>query len=143
MAGVSAQIPQSQAQGQAQGRESGDIIDSYGYVKFDMPWTLNLTYSLSYSKPLSTSRVSQTLALRGSLDLTRKTKITYTTGFDVVQKKITMTNIGITRDLHCWNMSFVWIPSGYLKSWYFTIQVKASVLQDIKYKREKDFHDQY
>jgi lipopolysaccharide assembly outer membrane protein LptD (OstA) len=136
-------LPQSQAQGQDLGRESGNIIDSYGYVKFDMPWTLSLTYSLNYSKPLASSRVSQTLALRGSLDLTRKTRITYTTGYDVEQKEITMTNIGITRDLHCWNMSFDWIPTGYMKSWYFTIQVKASILQDLKYERRKDFHDQY
>jgi hypothetical protein len=54
-----------------------------------------------------------------------------------------MTSIGIVRDLHCWEMSFGWVPTGYLKSWNFTIRVKASVLADLKYERRKDFHDQY
>jgi hypothetical protein len=54
-----------------------------------------------------------------------------------------MTSIGVLRDLHCWEMSLDWIPTGYLKSWNFTIRVKASVLADLKYDRRKDFHDQY
>lgn len=118
-------------------------VDDYGYTKFDMPWTLNLTYSINYSRPLLNSTVSQTLALRGTLDLTNKMKINYTTGYDIARREITMTNIGITRDLHCWDMSFDWIPTGYMKSWYFTIKVKAAVLADLKYERRKDFHDQY
>jgi hypothetical protein len=122
---------------------AGGVVDNFGYTEFDMPWTLNLTYSINYSKPLQKSIVSQTLALRGTLDLTKKTKINYTTGYDVARRQITMTNIGITRDLHCWDMSFDWIPTGYMKSWYFTIKVKAAVLADLKYERRKDFHDQY
>jgi len=54
-----------------------------------------------------------------------------------------MTNIGITRDLHCWTMSFNWVPNGTLKMWNFTIRVKSSVLADLKYERRKDFHDEY
>jgi len=70
-------------------------------------------------------------------------KVTYTTGYDITRKEITMTSVGFARDLHCWDMSLQWIPTGYLKSWMFTIKVKASVLQDLKYDRRKDFRDQY
>ena len=69
--------------------------------------------------------------------------ITYTTGYDFTGKAITMTNIGITRDLHCWEMSMNWIPNGTMKMWNFTLRVKASVLQDLKFERRKDFHDSY
>ena len=27
-----------------------------------------------------------------------------------------MTQIGITRDLHCWEMNFNWIPNGYYEN---------------------------
>jgi hypothetical protein len=56
-------------------------------------------------------------------------------------KEITMTQIGITRDLHCWEMSFNWVPNGSMKMWDFTIRVKAPVLSDLKYQRRRDFHD--
>ena len=54
-----------------------------------------------------------------------------------------MTQIGMTRDLHCWEMNFNWVPNGSMKMWNFTIRVKASVLGDLKYERRKDFHDNY
>jgi hypothetical protein len=117
--------------------------DEYGYEKFNVPWSLRVAYNFFYSKPLVSSTVSQTLSLTGSVTLTRKMNINYTSGYDFVQKKITMTRVGVTRDLHCWEMSFNWIPTGYLKSWDFTIKAKSSLLQDLKYERKKDFHDTY
>jgi hypothetical protein len=118
-------------------------FDQYGYMVFDVPWTMRLAYSINYSKPLSVAVLSQTLSVNGSVSVTKKTNISYTTGFDIQRKEITMTSIGIQRDLHCWEMSVDWIPTGYMKSWSFTIRVKASVLADLKYERRKDFHDQY
>jgi lipopolysaccharide assembly outer membrane protein LptD (OstA) len=118
-------------------------LDKYGYVRFDVPWTLRMAYSFYLTKNLSKSIISQTISLSGDLSLTKKTKITYTTGYDVTRKEITMTSVGIMRDLHCWDMSINWIPTGYMKSWNFTIKVKASVLADLKYDRRKDFRDQY
>ena len=118
-------------------------LDDYGYIRFDVPWTLRVAYAFNYSKPLKHSIVSQTLSLSGSVTLTKKMNLSYTTGYDFVQKKITMTRVGINRDLHCWDMSLNWIPTGYLKSWDFTIRVKSSVLQDLKYERRKDFHETY
>jgi len=101
-----------------------------------------MAYNLNYTKTINKGILSQTLAIQGDVAVTKKTRITYTTGYDVKQKQITMTSIGIYRDLHCWDMSFDWIPVGSMKSWYFTIKVKASVLADLKYERRKDFRDQ-
>jgi hypothetical protein len=122
---------------------SGLMLDKFGYAKFDVPWTMNLAYSFYYNKPGLTSSISQSLSLNGTVNLTKKTSITYTTGFDIERRQITMTSIGIMRDLHCWEMGFNWIPTGYLKSWDFTIRVKANMLRDVKYNRRKDFRDQY
>jgi len=118
-------------------------LDQYGYVNFDMPWSLRAAYTFNLSKPSLSTNIVQTVTLQGDVSLTKKTKITYTTGYDIQKKVITMTSVGIYRDLHCWEMSIEWIPVGYMKSWSFTIKVKASVLADLKYDRRKDFHDTY
>jgi hypothetical protein len=120
-----------------------DLYDEFGYMKFDAPWTMNVSYSFNYSKPAFKSTVYQTLSMNGSLKLTKKMDLTYNTGYDFTAKTITMTQLHITRDLHCWTMSFDWIPNGYMKMWTFTIRVKAAVLQDLKYERRKDYHDNY
>ena len=118
--------------------------DAYGYPVFNLPWTLNISYSLSYVKSGLKSILTQTLSLNnGSITLTKKMAATYTTGYDFTNKKITMTQIGITRDLHCWEMSLNWVPNGTMQSWNFLIRVKAAVLGDLKYERRKDYHDSY
>jgi len=121
----------------------GIMTDRYGYQNFEMPWTLNLSYSINYSKPALKSTVTQTLSFNGSVTITKKMLMDYTSGYDFTAKAITMTQIGIRRDLHCWIMSFNWIPNGSMKGWNFSIRAKASVLGDMKYDRRKDYHDKY
>jgi hypothetical protein len=136
--GMPAQDSQKQATTGAAGPK-----DAYGYPVFDMPWTFNLSYNLNYAPTIFKSTLDQTVSFRGSVTLTKKMSATFQSGYDFNAKKITMTNIGITRDLHCWDMSFNWVPNGTLQSWNFMIKVKAAVLGDLKYERRKDFHDSY
>ena len=125
------------------GDQPRSMYDEYGYSVFDVPWSMRVSYNINYSKPAFRSLLTQTLSASGNVTLTKKTSITYTTGYDFTQKEITMTQIGITRDLHCWTMNFNWIPNGTMKMWNFTIRIKAAVLADLKYERRKDYHDQY
>ncbi len=119
------------------------LTDPFGYAVFDVPWTMYVRYNLNYSKGFNRSQLNQTLSVNGNLSLTKKTNITYTSGYDFRMKEITMTQIGVSRDLHCWDMSFNWIPNGTMQMWNFTIRVKAAVLSDLKYERRKDYHDNY
>jgi uncharacterized Rmd1/YagE family protein len=128
---------------QARENQASSLYDEYGYYIFDVPWSMRVSYNINYSKPAFKSILTQTLSANGIVTLTKKTAITYTTGYDFTHKEITMTQIGITRDLHCWTMSFNWIPNGTMKMWNFSIRVKAAVLSDLKYERRKDYHDQY
>lgn len=122
---------------------ANSLFDEYGYYRFDVPWTMRVSYNFNYSKPAFTSNLTQTLSVTGNVTLTKKMGITYTSGYDFTRHEITMTQIGISRDLHCWDMSLNWIPNGTMKMWNFTIRVKAAVLSDLKYERRKDYHDQY
>ncbi|MBK8883667.1 MAG: LPS-assembly protein LptD [Bacteroidales bacterium] len=117
--------------------------DEYGYQQFDVPWSMNISYSLNYSKPGLKSRITQAMTLNGNVTLTKPMAITYISGYDFTGKSITMTSVGIRRDLHCWEMNLNWIPIGSMKGWNFTIRAKASVLGDLKYERRKDYHDSY
>jgi hypothetical protein len=123
--------------------EGDSQFDEWGYMKFEAPWSMDVSYSLNYSKPAFKSTISQALTMRGNVQLTRNMNITYTTGYDFTAKEITMTSIAITRNLHCWNMSFNWVPNGNMKMWEFSIRVNSAVLQDLKYERRKDYHDNY
>jgi hypothetical protein len=138
--------PQRQADGAPeQGKPDPNeaLFDDYGYYIFDVPWSMRVSYNFNYSKPYLVSDINQTLSVNGNVNLTKKMGVTYISGFDFAQKEITMTQIGITRDLHCWTMAFNWIPNGTMKGWNFTIRVKAAMLSDLKYQRRKDFHDEY
>jgi len=66
-----------------------------------------------------------------------------TSGYDIQNKDFTYTRFEIYRDLHCWEMKFECVPFGPRKEWRFQINVKASVLQDLKYKMENSFRDNY
>lgn len=120
---------------------NGLIFDQYGYADFSVPWSLRFAYTFYYSKPRDEAVIKQNFTVSGDLKITKKMALRYSSGFDLSAREVTMTSVGITRDLHCWEMSFNWVPLGYLQSWDFTIRVKASVLQDLKYERRKDFHD--
>ena len=120
--------------------------DNFGYQQFNMPWSLNFNYSLTYSKEAQKkSDIRQTLSMNGNVTITKNMTATITSGYDFDYKQITMTTIGIQRDLHCWTMDFNWSPNGpQQRSWWnFTIRAKASILRDLKYDRRKDFHDGY
>ena len=55
------------------------------------------------------------------------------------ENKLTYTTIDIYRDLHCWEMLFNWIPTGYQRSYTLTIRVKADILKDVKLERKRDW----
>ncbi len=137
------QISKSGVPGQEINPSGPVALDKYGYPIFNLPWTLNMSYSLSYTNTGRNSTLNQYLTFNGSATITKKMSATFTSGYDFAARAVTVTNIGITRDLHCWMMSLNWVPNGYLASWSFTIRVKASVLGDLKYERRKDFHDTY
>jgi len=116
-------------------------------VNFKIPWSLNFNYNLVYTSQYmaltdkTEKKLIQTLSINGDLSLTPKWKIGVSTGYDFEQKKISYTSVNIYRDLHCWEMRFEWVPIGFRKSWNFIIRVKASVLQDLKIEKKKDFRD--
>ena len=124
------------------------IQNPNAYIDFDIPWSLNIGYNLNYRRPITTNaeniqpaQIVQTLQVSGDLSLSEKWKVTYNTGYHFESQEFTQTNIGISRDLHCWQMALTWVPFGRFQSYSFSINVKASVLQDLKLERRRPFLD--
>jgi hypothetical protein len=112
------------------------------YIDFEIPWSLNINYNLRYSHSLNADpEITQTVQLGGDLSLSEKWKITYSSGYHFEMKEFTQTQIGITRDLHCWTMRLDWTPFGRFQSYNFVIAIKASILQDLKLERRKPWQD--
>ncbi|NOU47955.1 MAG: LPS-assembly protein LptD [Bacteroidales bacterium] len=119
------------------------------YVDWSVPWSLNLNYTFSYQNQISyvkavekkTAKVVQSLGFSGEVNVSPKWKIGFASNWDFKTNSLTYTSLNIYRDLHCWEMRFNWIPTGQRQSWNFSINVKASVLQDLKLNKKKDFRD--
>ncbi|GAL82794.1 hypothetical protein MYP_20 [Sporocytophaga myxococcoides] len=112
------------------------------YVDFNIPWSMYVSYNLSYTKiGYNLGNRIQTLSFNGDLRISEKWKIGFNSGYDITNQAVTYTQINVYRDLHCWEMRFNWIPFGYRQSYSFDINVKASVLQDLKLNRKRDWYD--
>ncbi|MEM0939451.1 MAG: putative LPS assembly protein LptD [Bacteroidota bacterium] len=112
------------------------------YVDFDVPWTLRMQYSINRSRTgFQEPTIRQSFQFSGSLSLTDKTQITFNSGYDFETKDFTTTRIGVNRDLHCWTINFDWVPFGRFQSYFFSIRVKSSLLQDLKLEKRRNFLD--
>ena len=117
-----------------------------------MPWSVNINYSFSYSKSyqytngqlITNNRFTQTLGLSGNIKLTPKMSLNATTGFDLMAMKMTTTQLSATYDLHCFNISVSWVPTGNWQSWIFRIAANAAALSDLlKFKKSTSYWDRY
>ncbi len=118
------------------------------YYDFSIPWNVSFSYTVRYSSsPYNNGttgykmNVQQTVQANGSINITPKMGLSITTGFDIMTRELSATSISITRDLHCWQMSFMWVPFGRAKSWNFNIGVKAASLADLKYDKSQSMYD--
>ena len=114
------------------------------YYDFSMPWNASFNYSINYTNNGVRAKVVNTLGFNASVTLDKRNNwaISYTGGFDFERKELTPGVVNIVRDLHCWQMNFSCVPFGYRKSWSFRINVKSSLLQDLKYEKSSSHYDQ-
>ncbi|MBL7110544.1 MAG: LPS-assembly protein LptD [Bacteroidales bacterium] len=116
----------------------------YGqYVDFDVPWTFGMDYNFRLVKNKEEPEIIQSVRFRGDLSLTPKWKIGFNSGYDFTKKKVSMTNLSIYRDLHCWEMQITMVPFGNYRSYSFQINIKSSILRDLKYEQGDNWYDNF
>ncbi len=120
------------------------------YTNPNSPWSLNFNYSFSYNKSYSyannelktVNKFTQTLGVSGNIKATPKLSINFNSGFDFMSLKLTTTQISASYDLHCFNISVSWVPTGQWQSYSFRIAANASALADIlRFKKSSSYWD--
>ncbi|MCQ2119747.1 MAG: hypothetical protein MJY84_07480 [Bacteroidales bacterium] len=120
------------------------------YTNPDVPWSVNLNYSFALTKNynftnntlIRNDSIKQTLGCSGNIKLTPKMSIQAQSGFDFMAMKITTSQMSFTYDLHCFNISVSWIPTGRYQSYNFLIAANASALADLlRFKKSSSYWD--
>lgn len=112
----------------------------YGY--YECPWSFSCSYGFNYSHAgAAPAKITQTLNFNGSVKFTDKWNLTFNSGYDFDAKKMTSTRLSVSRDLHCFNLSFYIIPFGRMKSYNFTLAFNSSLFQGVEYKRQQSWRD--
>ena len=115
-----------------------DALDPNLYVDFSIPWALRANYSYNYSKTgFAKSNVTQSLNFSGNISITQKTKIGFNSGYDLENKEFTVTRLNLTRDLHCWNLAFNWVPFGPRQEYFVEVKVVSTLLSDLKLDKKR------
>lgn len=124
--------------------------DEDGYMAFSLPWSLSLGYSISMRENIDKSKFNwktmrypykftQNLNISGNIRISDGWNITFSSGYDFENKKISMTTASLSRDLHCFNMSCSVVLSPYT-SYNFSFRCNAATLTDaLKYDKRSSY----
>jgi len=124
--------------------------DENGYVKYSLPWSLSFGYGITMREDVDKSKFNyrtmrypykftQNLNMSGNLRLSDGWNISFSSGYDFENKKVSMTTASLGRDLHCFNMSCSVVLSPYT-SYNFSFRCNASTLADaLKYDKRSSY----
>ena len=124
--------------------------DEDGYMKYKLPWSLSFGYGISMREDTNVNRfnydtmrypykITQNLNISGNIVISEGWNISFSSGYDFEQKRISMTTASLSRDLHCFNMACSLVLSPYT-SYNFTFRCNAATLTDaLKYDKQSSY----
>ena len=119
--------------------EEYDERTKYPSYRAEIPWNIQLRYSLTYNNSRNQNDFSNnSLMFSGDIELTPKWKIGGSSGFDFKNHGFTYTQLRFNRDLDSWRLDFSWVPFSDRASWNFFIGIKSGLLSDIKYEKNRE-----
>lgn len=130
-------------------QESNEDVDEDGYLKFSLPWSINIGYGVTIRENAQGRfndkrmrypyKLSHTLNLSGNIRISEGWNINFSSGYDFNMHKLSMTTASLSRDLHCFQMSCSMVISPYT-SYNFTFACKAGTLADaLKWKKQSSY----
>lgn len=123
--------------------------DEDGYMAFNLPWSLSLGYGVTMRENTSGKfnydsmrypyKITQNLNVSGNLRISDGWNISFSSGYDFENHKISMTTASLSRDLHCFNMSCSVVLAPYT-SYNFSFRCNAATLTDaLKYDKRSSY----
>lgn len=130
-------------------QESNEDVDEDGYLKFSLPWSINIGYGVTIRENAQGRfndkrmrypyKLSHTLNFSGNIRISEGWNINFSSGYDFNMHKLSMTTASLSRDLHCFQMSCSMVISPYT-SYNFTFACKAGTLADaLKWKKQSSY----
>jgi hypothetical protein len=120
-----------------------DKSQSQQFIK----WNANFNYHLNFKKVFNVDnqefdiQLNQTASANFNINPTPNWRVGIRSGYDFDSEKITSTTLNIYRDLHCWQMTLQVTPFGRMKSYMFQINIKSSMFEAVKFKRQRNWQD--
>ena len=117
------------------GFEADTLNNKTAILANDNLWATNLGLSYNKSKILNQNtnelewKENCQLTTSTTLNLSKKWKLSYNVGFDLINQIMGYQKFNFTRNLHCWEFKFSWIPG---RSYFLHIYIKKSDLRDVK-----------
>jgi LPS-assembly protein len=117
------------------------------FTDFSIPWSVNLGYSLRFSKSfIKASQSFKTtfnsdLTFSGTLGLTKQWQLGVNGTYNMSTGEVGYVTMTVAREMHCWQMAISLAPIG--RSRYFTITIspKSGLLRDLRINRSRYFYD--
>lgn len=149
---IESNVDDTMVEGQRSAKNSGGgkaETDVDGYMRFNMPWSLTFGYGITMRENTSGKfntksmrypyKFSQNLNFSGNLRLSEGWNISFSSGYDFDQHKMSMTTASLQRDLHCFNMSCSVVLAPYT-SYNFSFRCNAATLTDaLKYDKRSGY----
>jgi len=116
------------------------------YTNFNIPWSVNFAYSLSYNKTQNatltglTSTISQYVSGNGTLGLSAKWQLGLNASYNITQGQLGMLSLTLAREMHCWQMAISISPVGTYRFFSITLSPKSGLLRDLRINRSRSFY---
>jgi LPS-assembly protein len=118
------------------------------FADFNIPWSLNLSYSLNFNKQFKPdytgfeTKVFSNVSWNGDFNLTPRWKLGMNGYYDFTTAKIQTLTMYLSREMHCWQLSINVTPVGLFRSFNITINPKSGILRDLRINRTRFFYNQ-
>ncbi len=115
-----------------------DLID------FDIPWKINLTHTWFFN--LNTNQTAadereysqnQNLMMSGDVSFTERWKMGFNSSYDLEESRLKQARLTLNRDMHCWQLAFIWTPVGGQKSFLVRFNATSSLFKSAKLELRK------
>ena len=99
-------------------------------------WNSNVSLSYSYSASNPSNPTKNFWAnTTSTINMTSKWRVSYRARFDLIKRDLVSHSFSIYRDLHCWELSLNWTPTGIGQGINFRLNVKSPTLRDLKIEK--------
>ncbi len=113
-------------------------------IFFDIPWKMSLShvYTINVNQTISSTNpakntFAQTLVVSGDVSMTKRWNLSGNLNFNLQEFRLTNAYFSLNRNLHCWALSFYYVPVGGNKSFLFSIRNTSSIFKDAKIEIRK------